>query len=279
MPGYKGGLRQSLLLCAVLLAAACGNDRGEIRLVGTVERTLVEMVAPVSEVIVEIGAARGDRVEAGEVLVRLDTILADAEIARADAALAGARTGALVAQQDLERAQQLKKDRVASQQALDRARLARDEATARLREAGALASAARKRRNDLILTSPVAGTLDQLPFDRGERVPAGAVVAVVLEDAAPWVRVWIPEWSFARVHPGSRAEITIDGLDGVYRGTVIDIAREPEFTPHYALTERDREYLVFETRVRIDDPPAVLRPGIPAEVLLVPDPAPRVAAP
>jgi hypothetical protein len=30
-------------------------------------------------------------------------------------------------------------------------------------------------------------------------------------------------------------------------------------------------HLVYETRVRIDDAPAELRPGLPAEVTLLPD--------
>jgi hypothetical protein len=51
---------------------------------------------------------------------------------------------------------------------------------------------------------------------------------------------------------------------------VLDVAREPEFTPHYALTERDRVHLVYETRVRIENAPAELRPGVPAEVELLP---------
>jgi HlyD family secretion protein len=51
---------------------------------------------------------------------------------------------------------------------------------------------------------------------------------------------------------------------------VLDVAREPEFTPHYALTERERVHLVYEARVAIEDSPTTLRPGIPAEVAFAP---------
>jgi HlyD family secretion protein len=115
--------------------------------------------------------------------------------------------------------------------------------------------------------------VDQLPFERGERVPAGAVLAVVLSDEAPWVRVWIPETAVARVHAGTRARVRVDGVAGPLRGRVLDVAREPEFTPHYALTERDRVHLVYETRVLVEDGPAELRPGVPAEVELFPEDA------
>lgn len=159
-----------------------------------------------------------------------------------------------------------------SEQALDRARLAYDEAAARQREAEALLTAANKRIADLAISSPVSGVLDQIPFDEGERVSAGAVVGVVLADGEPWVRVWVPEGAYVRVLPGTRAEIRIDGIGEPLHGSVLDVAREPEFTPHYALTERDRVYLVYETRVRIEDAPESLRPGVPAEVtILAPD--------
>jgi hypothetical protein len=47
------------------------------------------------------------------------------------------------------------------------------------------------------------------------------------------------------------------------------VARESEFTPHFALTERDRVHLVYETRVTITDAPATIRPGLPAEVTIL----------
>jgi len=187
-------------------------------------------------------------------------------VARAGANVAAAHTAVFVAREERARVQELRRKRVASQQQLERSELAFDEAKARLDEAEALAAAADKRRRDLDLTSPVNGVVDQLPYDEGERVPAGAVLVVVLADGKPWVRVWIPETSYVRVLPGTPAEIRIDGIAGVLRGNVLDVARESEFTPHYALTERDRVHLVYETRVEIEDAPATLRPGLPARV-------------
>ena len=271
-PPMEPSRRRAALVALSLLLAACADEPGELRLVGTVERTQIELVAPLSETIVAVHAERGDRVEKGRVLVELDATFARADVARAEAALAGARTGEQVAGDELERARRLRRSRVASEQDFDRATLARDEAAARLRDAEAQLDAARKRLADLSLASPVDGVLDQLPFDPGERVPAGAVLAIVLGDAPPWVRVWIPEESFVRVLPGTPAEVRIDGIEAPLRGSVLDISRDPEFTPHYALTERDRVHLVYETRVRLLDAPPQLRPGVPAQVhILAPD--------
>lgn len=254
---------------ASVLLAACSASPDELQLVGTVERTQIELVAPISETLVAVAVARGERVEPGTVLARLDPTYARAKVARAEAALAGGRTAELVARQELERARRLRQQRVASAQAFDRATLAHEEAIARLRDAEAQLAAARKREADLELSSPVAGVLDQLPFDAGERVPAGAVLAVVLADAEPWVRVWVPETSYVRVIPGTPAEVRIDGVERPIRGSVLDVARDPEFTPHYALTERDRVHLVYETRVLLLDAPPELRPGVPAQVRIL----------
>jgi HlyD family secretion protein len=221
---------------------------------------------PVSERIIAIEVERGDEIQVGDVAVRLDPTLALAELASAEAEAAGARTASVIAGQDYKRSRGLRERDVISEQALDAANLARDEAAARLWAAESRVSAARKRVADHTLVAPVSGVVDQLPFDAGERVPAGAVLAVILADSAPWVRVWLPAPAYAHVAPGTRAEVRVAGLEAPLRGRVLDIAREPEFTPHYALTERDRVHLVYETRVEIEDAPAGLRPGAPADV-------------
>jgi HlyD family secretion protein len=265
------------LLIAVLLAA-CGGNSEDLLLVGSVERTLVELTAPASESIVSLDVERGQRVSKGDVLVQLDKTYALAEVARAEANVAAARTAVFVAREELGRVQKMRRTSVASQQQLERAELSSDEAQARLREAEALAVAAEKRTRDLDLESPTDGVVDQLPFDVGERVPAGSVLVVILADGKPWVRVWVPETSYVRVLPGTPAEIRIDGIPGVLHGRVLDVARESEFTPHYALTERDRVHLVYETRVEIEDAPGTLRPGMPAQVrILAPESVVRAA--
>ena len=268
MQGLTTGWRLRVCAIAAIVLVGCERDDDAIRLVGIVERTLIEVAAPVSETIVAVHVTRGTRVEAGDPLVHLDPILAEIEVTRAEAALAAARSGVAVARHERERARELRAGRATSQQALERAELAHEEAVAREREARARLAAAQKRRSDVILSAPVDGVVDQIPFDLGERVPAGSVLAVLSADGAPWVRVWLPETSFVHVVPGTAAEVRIDGIDGTFRGRVLDVAREPEFTPHYALTERDRVHLVYETRVEIVDAPEELRPGVPAEVVI-----------
>lgn len=283
-PGARGarrpavrprGARSRALLAATVALLSCAGEEGLLELPGSVERTLVEVSSPHAETLVEVAVRRGARVARGDLLARLDPTLAHADLAAAEAGVLRARARLAVAEHDHRRAVELRKREVASEQQLERARLALDEARALLREAVAREHAARKRLDDTILLAPVDGTVDQLPFDLGERVPAGAVVAVLLADEAPFVRVWIPETAAASLAPGTPAQIHVDGIDRALRGRVLDVAREPEYTPHFALTERERVHLVYEARVAVEDAPPELRPGLPAEVRLPRPGAPR----
>lgn len=253
---------------ALSLLAGCRGDSDTLQLVGTVERTLVELSAATSEVIVAMPVERGTRVRAGDVVVQLDATITEAELAQAEAAVDGARTREAVSKRDLARAEDLGRRKVVAPDELDHSRMAWEEAAAALRESDARLAVARKRLADYTLASPVAGVVDQLPYDLGERVPAGAVVAVILQDETPWVRVWVPERALARLAAEAPAEVAIDGFARPFAGRVVEVAHEPEFTPHYALTERERVHLVYEARVLIAGAPAELRPGAPATVTI-----------
>jgi multidrug efflux pump subunit AcrA (membrane-fusion protein) len=77
---------------SVCLLAACREAPDDLLLVGTIERTLVELTAPASEPIVGVSVRRGQRVAKGDPLVQLDTIYALADVAKAEANLAAAST-------------------------------------------------------------------------------------------------------------------------------------------------------------------------------------------
>lgn len=269
---------RALLLVALL--AACGGD--EVQLAGTVERTALELAAPDAELVTALPVEVGDRVGAGQVVVQLDTAVADAELLAAQASREAAEAGLTESEGEYARTAQLRRSGVSTQQSLDSSRRRRDEARAVAAERDARIAQAEKRLEDLTIRTPVAGVVDQVAFEVGERVPAGGVVAVVLSDETPWVRVWMPARAVAGAGPGTRAEVRVEGSDEWLPARVRDIAREPEFTPHFALTERESEHLVYEARIALDEAPEDLRPGLPAQVRVhlnekapAPSPAPE----
>lgn len=121
----------------------------------------------------------------------------------------------------------------------------------------------------LEVRSPIAGTIDALPFHVGEKPARGATVAVLLASTAPFARIHVPEPIRAHVKIGTPATLRVDGLEREFKGQVRFVASEAEFTPYYSLTAADRSRLAFMAEVVIDDAgDASLPSGVPVDVTL-----------
>lgn len=235
---------------------------------GTLERRTLEVSAPISEIIVDLPVEVGEHVEKDTVIVQLDTEVVAAELKAHEAAHSAAIALLKEANGEFSRQDKLRRARISTTQAYDAAKRKRDEAFSLVAEKEARIVQAKKRLNDLTIRSRASGYLDQLPYEVGERTPAGGVVAVIIADDDPWVRVWLPTRVVARVRLGQEAKVKVEGLDTWFKAKVEHVSREPEFTPHYALTERETAHLVYETRILLIDPKRDLPPGIPARVKL-----------
>lgn len=115
------------------------------------------------------------------------------------------------------------------------------------------------------LLAPVAGVVDSLLFEVGERPMAGTVVAVLLAGNQPHARVYVPETYRVGVHPGDPVRVRVDGLAGLLDGTVRWIAGEASFTPYFALTENDRSRLSYVAEISLPELPDRLPEGVPLE--------------
>lgn len=253
------------ILLAITWIFGCGEE-DELELSGTLERRTLELSAPISEVITELPVKVGERVEKGSIIIQLDTEVVAAELIAHEAAYSAANALLKEASGEFKRQEKLRVARIASVQAYDKAKRKRDEAFSIVAEKQARILQAKKRLNDLTIRSRVSGFIDQLPFEAGERTPAGGIVAVVISDENPWVRVWLPTRAVTRVSLGQEVQARVEGIDTWFQGKIEHISREPAFTPHYALTERESAHLVYETRIRLSDKTKDLPPGIPARV-------------
>jgi HlyD family secretion protein len=146
-----------LMLFAAALVACDGADNGQ-RIVGQLESDRIEIVAEVSEPILERAIIEGQQVERGQLLIRQDTSRVETAIAEAkayelqtgarldelirgprkeqilaaQADVRGAQHGLELRETDLARAEQLLQRELASPEVRDRAKAARDAAQANL---------------------------------------------------------------------------------------------------------------------------------------------------
>lgn len=117
----------------------------------------------------------------------------------------------------------------------------------------------------LQIFAPVNGMLDKRLYQLGERPQPGATVAVILDAARTYARIYVPEPVRASVQPGKKLEVRIDGNSRTITGTVRWVSADASFTPYFALTEHDRSRLSYLAEIDLPDA-ASIPAGIPLEV-------------
>lgn len=141
-----------------------------------------------------------------------------------------------------------------------------EQAKAELSAAKANVALQQQKLSEFTIVATRNGILDNLPYNLGERVSVGSIVAVVQADNVPYARVYVPERFRARFTPGQSVVVHVDGIDSTYQGTVRWVANEPSFTPYYALTENERARLMYLAEVDLPDSAQSMPSGIPAQV-------------
>jgi HlyD family secretion protein len=291
---------------------------------GTVEATEAALGFQVPGRIQTVRPREGDRVKAGDTLADLDrtelearrqqalaqvhasrAMLSEMETGARQEELAQAQAGARAgedrlvdAQRDFERVQRLFQGGAASQEALDKSKLAldvarsqRDQAAEQLklvqtgprperitgqRAAVTQAEAALAQTEaalvNAMIRAPFDGVVSVRDREPGETVGAGTPVVTLMNLSDRWVRIYIREDRIGAVHLGQSATITSDTYpDKKYSGTVSFISSEAEFTPRNVQTTEERVKLVYAVKVRVSgDANNELKPGMPADVTLEP---------
>jgi HlyD family secretion protein len=122
---------------------------------------------------------------------------------------------------------------------------------------------------DTIITAPLSGVIVSKNYENREYVNPGAPVATVLDLDDCWVKIYINSTQIGSVKTGQPAEVFIDSFPGrVFPGTIKEVSTRAEFTPHNTLTQHERAAQVFAVKVKIDNSAGLLKPGMPADVII-----------
>jgi RND family efflux transporter MFP subunit len=236
-----------------------GTAVATVTATGTVTaRNDVPVSAEASGRVFEVPVQVGDRVAAGDVLVRLDPELAELALQQAEAQLLIAEADHETAEANLGRARVLLEngDIADSEfEAVDRA--AKASRGALLAADAGRASAARQVRNTAI-ESPVDGTVAFVYAKVGHLVAAGTPVAHVVDDSTVEIDIGLSEDQVGYVKSGQRALVTVRALKGeVFEGRVEYVGRRAD--------DRTRTY---PARIVVPNPRGRLRSGVVAEVVV-----------
>jgi multidrug resistance efflux pump len=125
-------------------------------------------------------------------------------------------------------------------------------------------------RDKQTLIAPVGGLVLELNIHEGELAAPGAAVLVLGDLDQVTLTVYVPEDKLGQVRVGQEVQVGVDSFPGrLFTGSVVAIANEAEFTPRNVQTQEERVNMVFAVDVRIPNPDHALKPGVPADAVII----------
>lgn len=192
--------------------------------------------------VVEVFVRKGQDVDAGQAIARLDPTNSNAEIARAQEELA--RT-----QRDYNNAQELLQRGVATATRVSETQSAFVAAQAQLTQAQEAAKA-------LVITAPFPGRVEMLNLDEGEYVSAGSEVGRLVDITPLTVAIQVPQQSLTLLEVGQAATVRF----------ITGEEREGEVT--FVGTSAASETRTFLTEIEVANDDGAIPAGISAEVII-----------
>ncbi|MFO1395816.1 MAG: efflux RND transporter periplasmic adaptor subunit [Burkholderiales bacterium] len=208
--------------------------------------------AKVSGDVRQITVREGDPVQAGQVLVKVDTADLDAKLIERQGQLESAKAQLALAEKTLATNQKLLKQSFISQNAFDNSESNMNVTRGSVKSAEAQVRLAQNALKDAVATAPLSGIVAKRHVQPGEKVAFDAplVTVVALKDIE--LQAMVPAIDIPELKPGMPVELTVDGFgDRKFAGRIerINPATEPG----------TRAILVF---VGIPNPNGELRGGM-----------------
>jgi HlyD family secretion protein len=244
----------------------------------------VDLSALVMGQVVNLAVKEGDQVRKGQLLLQIDKAQLAAGVAGREASLAAmrndlsaARSNAAQAKSDYERAKQNFNAKILSEAEFQKTKSFWDASQAnvsaieeRLRETGANLAASRDSLSKTTVIAPLAGVVTALPIKEGEVTVigtmnnAGTQLLTISDMSLVEAVMMVDETSVPQVKVGQTANLNIDAYPNhTFKGTVTDVGSSPimKNDPDLLSLTANSEAINFKVRIRLEDPPATIRPG------------------
>ena len=178
------------------------------------------LAAQVAGAVVQLDVKVGDRVSAGQLLLRLDARAAEQTAAAGDAQVQAARAALDVAAKDLARQQQLFQKDYISQAALERAESAFKSTQAQVNAQSAQSGAARTQSGLYTVRAPFAGVVAEVPVSLGDMAMPGRPLLSLYDPAALRITAAVPQSLAAQLMSAAAPRLELPGLPEAQRWLV-----------------------------------------------------------
>lgn len=224
--------------------------------------TLVSVGTQVSGTITDLYVDFNDRVEAGQILMRLDDALLRAALQQSEANYASAQSALRLAQSDVERIAPLAKDGFVSQQELDRSQQALKDAQAKVAQTNAQVKKDRTNLDYAVIRSPVSGVVVSRAVDAGQTVAASFNTPELFKIARDLremqIDAYFSEADIGQIVVGTPVSFRVDAFSGRrFAGIVKQIRLNPK---------NESNVVSYNVVVNVDNADQKLLPGMTAYV-------------
>ncbi len=121
----------------------------------------------------------------------------------------------------------------------------------------------------LAIVAPTSGIVAQRPVHVGEYAAPGGTLLTIAQMDPVKLTIYVPETSLGQIKIGDEIGVQVDSFPKrVFKGKVIYIAPQAEFTPRNVQTKEQRVNTVFAVKLQIANPDSALKPGMPADATL-----------
>lgn len=143
------------------------------------------------------------------------------------------------------------------------------QSAANLERQKAAADLIKKNISDSYVTAPINGFVTKKFVEAGETVAPLSSLFMISDLSYVDLIIYIPETELGKIQLGQLADVTNDTYTNkVYKGKVIYISPEAEFTPKNIQTKDERVKLVYAVKIHIANPEYELKDGMPADAII-----------
>ena len=253
-------------------------------------KTSVAISADITGRIIEIPVEEGDFVQRGQLLLRIDPSLFDAQVARAEASVSSAAASALQARASRDQAKRAydwfaslrrqdpnlvsDEELETSQTNLEVAEAIANSANHQVDQARAGLTDTQEQLAKTVLRAPMSGEVTRLAVEVGEVAVPGtfsretALLMTISDLSVIQVNVRVDETDVVRLHMGDSTEVSIDAFpDTTFSGRVTKIAKSS--VQGASALGTTNQAVDYDVEITIDDPPVEVRPDLSATAKIV----------
>lgn len=154
-----------------------------------------------------------------------------------------------------------------AQNAVIQAEAAIEQAEAGLQQAKAAQALAQLQQDRTQIKAPIDGIVLTRNVELGDIALAGGSVMTIAEMSELDLIIYVPETWYGQLKLNQEVEIKVDSFPNeVFKGKVVKIADQAEFTPRNVQTADGRATTVYAVRIVVPNSQLRLKPGMPADV-------------